>query len=63
MDTQFAIEQGADEIDMVISRGEFLAGQYNFVFDEIASIKEACGKTHLKVILETGELETLDNVR
>ena len=63
MDTQFAVEQGADEIDMVISRGEFLAGQYNFVFDEIAAIKEACGKAHLKVILETGELETLDNVR
>ena len=63
MDTQFAVEQGADEIDMVISRGEFLAGQYNFVFDEIASIKEACGTAHLKVILETGELETLDNVR
>ncbi len=63
MDTQFAVEQGADEIDMVISRGEFLAGHYNFVFDEIASIKEACGRTHLKVILETGELETLDNVR
>ena len=63
MDTQFAVEQGADEIDMVISRGEFLAGQYNFVFDEIASIKDACGKAHLKVILETGELETLDNVR
>jgi deoxyribose-phosphate aldolase len=63
MDTQFAVEQGADEIDMVISRGEFLAGQYNFVFDEIAAIKEACGKAHLKVILETGELDTLDNVR
>jgi len=63
MDTQFAVEQGADEIDMVISRGEFLAGEYNFVFDEIAAIKEACGKAHLKVILETGELDTLDNVR
>jgi deoxyribose-phosphate aldolase len=63
MDTKFAVEQGADEIDMVISRGEFLAGQYNFVFDEIAAIKEACGKAHLKVILETGELDTLDNVR
>jgi deoxyribose-phosphate aldolase len=63
MDTQFAVEQGADEIDMVISRGEFLAGQHNFVFDEIAAIKEACGKAHLKVILETGELDTLDNVR
>ncbi len=63
LDTQFAVEQGADEIDMVISRGEFLAGEYNFVYDEIASIKEACGKAHLKVILETGELDTLDNVR
>lgn len=63
MDTKFAVEQGADEIDMVISRGEFLAGEYNFVFDEIASIKEACGKAHLKVILETGELDTLANVR
>ena len=62
-DTLFAVEQGADEIDMVISRGEFLAGNYNFVFDEIASIKEACGSAHLKVILETGELDTLDNVR
>ena len=48
---------------MVISRGEFLAGEYNFVYDEIAAVKEACGKAHLKVILETGELDTLDNVR
>ncbi len=63
MDTQFAVEQGADEIDMVISRGAFLAGEYNFVYDEIAAIKEACGKAHLKVILETGELDTLDNIR
>ncbi|UPT67617.1 MAG: deoxyribose-phosphate aldolase [Sphingobacteriales bacterium JAD_PAG50586_3] len=62
-DTKFAVDNGADEIDMVISRGKFLAGEYNFVFDEIAAIKEACGKAHLKVILETGELETLDNVR
>jgi len=62
-DTRFAIEEGADEIDMVISRGEFLSGNYNFVFDEIAAIKEACGKARLKVILETGELSTLDNVR
>lgn len=62
-DTRFAVDQGADEIDMVISRGEFLRGNYNFVFDEIASIKEACGDAHLKVILETGELETLENVR
>lgn len=62
-DTKFAVDQGADEIDMVISRGKFLAGEYNFVFDEIAAIKEACGKARLKVILETGELVTLDNVR
>jgi deoxyribose-phosphate aldolase len=62
-DTRFAVEEGADEIDMVISRGEFLAGNYEFVYDEIAAIKEACGEAHLKVILETGELDTLDNVR
>lgn len=62
-DTKFAVESGADEIDMVISRGKFLAGEHNFVFDEIAAIKEACGKARLKVILETGELVTLDNVR
>jgi deoxyribose-phosphate aldolase len=62
-DTKFAVGQGADEIDMVISRGKFLAGEYAFVFDEIAAIKEACGKARLKVILETGELSTLDNVR
>lgn len=62
-DTKFAVENGADEIDMVISRGRFLAGDYNFVFDEIAAIKEVCGSARLKVILETGELVTLDNVR
>ena len=62
-DTKFAVESGADEIDMVISRGKFLSGEHNFVFDEIASIKEACGAARLKVILETGELVTLDNVR
>jgi deoxyribose-phosphate aldolase len=62
-DTKFAVDNGADEVDMVISRGEFLSGNYNFVFDEIASIKNACGKARLKVILETGELSTLDNVR
>lgn len=62
-DTKFAVDEGADEIDMVISRGKFLSGEYNYVFDEIAMIKEACGKARLKVILETGELATLDNVR
>jgi deoxyribose-phosphate aldolase len=62
-DTKFAVVQGADEIDMVISRGKFLAGDYQYVFDEIASVKQACGEAHLKVILETGELDTLDNIR
>lgn len=62
-DTKFAVDDGADEIDMVISRGKFLAGEYNFVFDEIAMIKEACGSARLKVILETGELASLDQVR
>ena len=62
-DTKYAVDNGADEIDMVISRGEFLKGNYNFVFDEIAAIKETCGKARLKVIFETGELSTLDNVR
>jgi deoxyribose-phosphate aldolase len=62
-DTKRAVEAGADEIDMVISRGHFLAGDYQYVFDEVALIKDACGPAHLKVILETGELSTLDNVR
>lgn len=62
-DVKTAVDQGADEIDMVISRGKFLSGDYLYVFDEIAAIKKACGDAHLKVILETGELETLDNVR
>lgn len=62
-DTRMAVAEGANEIDMVISRGAFLAGEYGFVFDEIAAIKEACGDAHLKVILETGELGTLDRVR
>ena len=62
-ETRNAVADGADEIDMVISRGAFLAGEYAAVFDEIAAVKEACGKAHLKVILETGELVTLDRVR
>jgi deoxyribose-phosphate aldolase len=62
-ETRMAVEAGADEIDMVISRGAFLQGDYACVFDEIAAIKEACGDAHLKVILETGELGTLDRVR
>lgn len=64
LDTQLAIDSGADEIDMVISRGKFHSGEYNFVYDEIAQIKELCGKNaRLKVILETGELGTLDKIR
>lgn len=62
-DTRYAVKGGADEIDMVISRGRFLAGDYRGVYDEIVATKEACGEAHLKVILETGELETLDQVR
>lgn len=62
-DTRFAVQSGADEVDMVISRGRFHQGDYNYVFDEIAAIKEACGPARLKVILETGELGTLDKVR
>mgnify|MGYP001546180165 FL=1 len=62
-DTRVAVEAGADEIDMVMSRGAFLTGDYRYVFDEIRAVKEACGEAHLKVILETGELGTLDRVR
>ncbi len=62
-DVREAIGLGADEIDMVIDRGAFLAGDYGHVYDEIVAVKDACGETHLKVILETGELETYDNVR
>jgi deoxyribose-phosphate aldolase len=62
-DVRSAVELGADEIDMVIDRGAFLAGDYALVYDEITAVKEACGEAHLKVILETGELETYDNVR
>jgi deoxyribose-phosphate aldolase len=60
---KLAVGLGADEIDMVISRGKFLEGKYQEVFDEIVACKEACGEAHLKVILETGELGTLDRVR
>jgi deoxyribose-phosphate aldolase len=67
-DTQFAVAEGADEIDMVIDRGAFLSGKLGVVFDQIVAVKEACQRpdgsfAHLKVILETGELATLDNVR
>jgi deoxyribose-phosphate aldolase len=62
-DVRDAVSAGATEIDMVIDRGAFLAGRYLQVFDEIIATKEACGPAHLKVILETGELVTLDNAR
>jgi deoxyribose-phosphate aldolase len=62
-DTKDAVASGADEVDMVIDRGAFLSGRYAMVFDEIAAIREAAGDAHLKVILETGELVTYDNVR
>ncbi|MEO6713720.1 MAG: deoxyribose-phosphate aldolase [Mycobacteriales bacterium] len=62
-DVRSAVADGADEIDMVIDRGAFLSGRYQRVYDEIVAVKEACGSAHLKVILETGELVTYDNVR
>jgi len=62
-ETEQVVEAGADEVDMVIDRGAFLSGEYFKVFDEIRRVKEACKGAHLKVILETGELGTLDNVR
>jgi deoxyribose-phosphate aldolase len=62
-DTEDAVAAGADEIDMVINRGAFLAGRYHEVYREIEEVKAACGRAHLKVILETGELETYDNIR
>ena len=62
-ETRAVVELGADEVDMVIDRGAFLSGRYSRVYDEIVRVKEACGDAHLKVILETGELGTYDNVR
>ena len=62
-DARMAVAAGADEIDMVISRGAYLSGDYRAVFDEIVAVKDACAGAHLKVILETGELGSLDRVR
>ena len=62
-DVAVAVDAGATEIDMVIDRGAFLAGRYGAVFDEIVAVKQACGDARLKVIMETGELATYDNVR
>ena len=61
-DVADAVAAGADEVDMVIDRGAFLAGRYGQVFEEVQQVRAACGSAHLKVILETGELATLDNV-
>ncbi|HEY3732507.1 MAG TPA: deoxyribose-phosphate aldolase [Streptosporangiaceae bacterium] len=61
-DVADAVNAGADEVDMVIDRGAFLAGRYGQVYDEVRAVRAACGPAHLKVILETGELATLDNV-
>jgi deoxyribose-phosphate aldolase len=63
LDTLYALDNGADEIDMVVSRGRFLSGDYQFVYDEIAAIKDLCSTARLKVIFETGELDSLDQVR
>ena len=62
-EVKYAVDHGADEIDMVISRGRLLGGDANFVFDEVRLIKEACGEAHLKVILETGELKSVELIR
>ena len=62
-EVRYAVDEGAEEIDMVISRGKFLEGEYSLVFDEIAAIREVCKDAHLKVILETGELKTATNIR
>ena len=62
-DVRDAVAAGADEVDMVIDRGAFLSGRYGLVLEEVQAVKEACGQAHLKVILETGELVTYDNVR
>ncbi|MBN1340887.1 MAG: deoxyribose-phosphate aldolase [Bacteroidales bacterium] len=62
-EVQYAVDEGADEIDTVISRGRFLAGDHNYVFDELAEMKQICGRVHLKVILETGELQTPAHIR
>jgi len=61
-DVRDAVQSGADEVDMVIDRGAFLSGHYGQVYEEVRAVREACGSAHLKVILETGELATLDNV-
>jgi len=63
IEVKYAVDEGAEEIDMVISRGTFLEGKYQVIFEEIAAVKQFCGTAHLKVILETGELQTLTNIR
>ena len=60
---EYVVAEDADEVDMVISRGAFLAGEHQFIIDEVAAMKQACGNTHLKVILETGELISSANIK
>ena len=60
---KYTIDEGADEIDFVISRGKFLEGNEQYIYDEISSVKEVIKNIHLKVILETGEIQTVDNIR
>lgn len=60
---KYVVDEGADEVDMVISRGIFLAGEHQMIIEEVAAMKEVCGKVHLKVILETGELVTASNIK
>jgi deoxyribose-phosphate aldolase len=62
-EVKYAVDEGAQEIDMVISRGRFLQGDYDYIFEEVSRTKETCGEAHLKVILETGELGSLENIR
>lgn len=62
-EVKYAVEEGADDIDMVLSRGKFLEGKFEEVQEEVKLIKEACGAAHLKVILETGELKSIENIR
>lgn len=63
IEVKYAVDEGAEEIDMVISRGTFLEGDYNTIYNEVLAIKQFCGEAHLKVILETGELQNLRNIR
>lgn len=62
-EVEYVVNEGADEVDMVLSRGTFLSGEHQMIIEEVAAIKQVCGKVHLKVILETGELVTASNIK